>query len=210
MVEGKRGKSPSQEELEFIYRLIADGASDPEVLAKYAELQEQGKLGYMPARGLVRFVRQRRKELDAAKKVLADIGYMGDPILDDRRNEHFKEMAELAGDFASAWDIYQYSDPRVEYYGLIMKAEDIEGIDERLANGLVDHLKEQYKEEFKNVRKKEWTDLIGLKMNTKALNILYELEKVKFFEGRCDICRPWYARLDKDTKQRISDSSTIE
>lgn len=81
-----KGKSPTSEELEFVYRLFTKGAHDSDVLEEYKKLSNHGKLGYIQFREDVLFIRQRRKEFEVARRIL-EKGFRvrGDPVLAQRR-----------------------------------------------------------------------------------------------------------------------------
>lgn len=98
-----KGQSPTPNELKFIYEMLAAGYSDTDILANYDELKKHGKLGGLPCREDVRFIRQRRKEFEAARSILEDtIKQQADPALAKARDEHFAEIRHL---IASLLDI---------------------------------------------------------------------------------------------------------
>ncbi len=91
-----KGKSPTPEELEFIYRLLADGAGVSDVIDRYKNLDKYGKLGALPFRYDVRFMRQRRREFEAARRVLEqDFKRRADPVLVQHRTDHYKSLCEV-------------------------------------------------------------------------------------------------------------------
>jgi len=92
-----KGLSPTREELEFIYNLFLQGCRDPEVLKEYEELRKHGKLGALPYRQDIRFVRQRRKEFEVLRALLElRVKQQLDPALAQRRKEHWDELATLS------------------------------------------------------------------------------------------------------------------
>jgi len=65
-------------------------------LAKYEELKKYGKLGSLPYRQDVRFVRQRRKEFESGRTILEDtIKRLEDPSVAKARDEHHAEIRAL-------------------------------------------------------------------------------------------------------------------
>lgn len=91
-----KGQSPTPNELKFVYELLAEGFSDVDILAKYDELNKHGKLGSLPYREDVRFIRQRRKEYESARRVLEHtFKEQTDPSLVKAQEEHFAEIRNL-------------------------------------------------------------------------------------------------------------------
>lgn len=91
---GKNPK-PTVEELEFVYGLMAKGyLDDASILAEYAQLFEAGTLNF-PYRTDRRFVRERRKEFAAAKKVIPAQAASVDPIVVEARKKHFGLLTEV-------------------------------------------------------------------------------------------------------------------
>ena len=88
-----KGQSSTPSELKFIYEMLAEGYSDTDILAKYKDLEKHGKLGSLPSRQDVRFIRQKRKEYEAAEKVLqAKLKLYADPALAQARDEHLAQL----------------------------------------------------------------------------------------------------------------------
>jgi len=87
------GQSPTPEELKFIYNLFLEGYSDAEVLKKYEEPRKEGKLGALPYRQDIRFVRQRRKEFEVLRALLElRIKQQLDPALEKAREDHLNNI----------------------------------------------------------------------------------------------------------------------
>jgi len=85
------GKNPgaSEEELEFIFKCLADNLPDRTVLE---ELESES----FPKRG-IRFIADRRREFNAAKRVLrAKLEKEIDPIVVQSKQKHYEELTELA------------------------------------------------------------------------------------------------------------------
>jgi hypothetical protein len=80
--------SPSPEELEFIYRAIARGLADGEVMDEMQDTE-------LPLRNSIRFFRQRRLEFNAAKRVLGTRNAVQqDPIVIEKRGEHEERLVK--------------------------------------------------------------------------------------------------------------------
>jgi hypothetical protein len=108
---GKLSK-PDPEELKFVYSLMANGYSDRNILEEYCRLYEKELLKF-PFREDERFVKDRRKEFEAAKEVLTtqieeklrerirtEVKAEQDPALSEARKNH---QAALI-DFVGAWE----------------------------------------------------------------------------------------------------------
>ena len=91
-----KGQSPTQDELKFIYGLLNSGFSDIDILARYEELKHHDKLGSLPYRQDVRFIRQRRKEFEAAR-VIVEAGIMRatDPTPLKTQSEHQDDIRNI-------------------------------------------------------------------------------------------------------------------
>jgi|GEM_PF-5333142 hypothetical protein len=77
---------PSPEELEFIYGLLHRGLSN-------LDIQEDMQDREFPRRTSSRFFRQRRREFDAARKVLDQTAIArSDPLLNEKRRHHEEEL----------------------------------------------------------------------------------------------------------------------
>ncbi|MFC1967124.1 hypothetical protein ACFLV2_00550 [Chloroflexota bacterium] len=89
-----RNSRPTTEELKFVYGLILKGDNDADILAEYAQLYESAQLLF-PYRTDKRFIRERKKELEAAREVLQKDLKAVDPIIVRRKEEHFNYLAEI-------------------------------------------------------------------------------------------------------------------
>ena len=89
-----RNSRPTTEELRFVYDLILKGYDDADVLEEYARLYDAVQLMF-PYRTDKRFVRECRKELEAAKGVLERHSKAVDPIVAERKKEHFNHLAKI-------------------------------------------------------------------------------------------------------------------
>jgi hypothetical protein len=91
-----KGNNPTPDELKFAYDLMSRGYTDTDIQAEYKNLKNHGKLGTLPYREDIRFIRQRRKEYEAAKTVLkASLEQQADPQITKAREQHHAEMREL-------------------------------------------------------------------------------------------------------------------
>ena len=91
-----KGQSPTPSELKFIYTLLAEGYSDADILAKYQELEKHSKLGSLPYREDIRFIRQRRKEFETARGIFEEtLKQVADPILTKAREEHYTKIHSI-------------------------------------------------------------------------------------------------------------------
>lgn len=165
-----KGKSPTSEELEFIYRLFTEIVGDSDVVRKYDELEQHGKLGSLPFRHDIRFIRQRRREFEAARRVLEeDFRRRADPVLAERRKEHWDRLAQK---IQSLWDALRLpnfaniisnsyrridgADESLEGHGWILEHTSepdqpiirlrIEKFDPLLFNGAISHLQAEFPE----------------------------------------------------------------
>jgi len=84
---GKKAE-PTQEELEFIYERLGR-LSDQELLEEMQDTE-------FPLRSLG-FIKRRRREYNAAKKVLQElIRKQIDPVIIKRKEQHFDHLADIA------------------------------------------------------------------------------------------------------------------
>jgi hypothetical protein len=100
-----QGQSPTSEELKFIYNLLRQGYSDADIIRQYRELKQKGKLGSLPERQDIRFIRQRRKEYEVARTVLEPhLQKLADPIIAKAREEHLNSIHSLIAEWFSVLD----------------------------------------------------------------------------------------------------------
>ena len=208
---GKKAE-PSGEELEFIYSLLAK-LSDSEVL-------EDMQATAFPLRSKG-FIKRRRKEFNAAKRVRQEqIHKEGDPLIAKRREEHFGHLANIANALLSArdhlWAIRVY--PNGEYGSYAYGLEDDEdtwgcsrqqvGIDLRES---VDIALGRTFESWEDPECNDW-DFDCLVSHLKAeygaietsgffrvveenpfglLDLLRVVARRKTFKGTCPVCKDW-------------------
>jgi len=91
-----KNPKPTPEELRFVYQMILNGYGDTDILNEYAHLYDMGQLKF-PYRVDDRFIKDRRKELQAASEVLEEhVKKKADPVISKRRDEHFERLAKVA------------------------------------------------------------------------------------------------------------------
>jgi hypothetical protein len=84
------------EELRFVYKLVLNGRSDSEILDTYAFLRDKGQIDF-PLRSETSFVRERRRELEAAAGVLWDnIENMMRPFMSQYTEGHSMQVSEFS------------------------------------------------------------------------------------------------------------------
>lgn len=176
----KVGKSwePTPAELEFIYsRLDRMPISDI--------LEELAASGFpVRSRG---FIKHRIREFNVAKKVLGEqIKKEFDPVLVERRKEHWDELSSLTELLLSFWN--EYLARRQNYHGYIITESQLAGIDNYTAACLLDHLKAGFPEEFDNLE--DWTDMLKKDHSGVAYGLALT-SKRKTFKGKCIICCEW-------------------
>ena len=91
-----RNPKPTTEELKFIYQMILNADDDSDILAEYARLYDAGQLMF-PYRVDKRFIRERRRELQAASEILQEyVKKKVDPVITKRMDDHFSDLASIA------------------------------------------------------------------------------------------------------------------
>ena len=201
-----KGQSPTADELKFVYDLLAQGYSDTDIIGKYEELNRHGKLETLQLRQDVRFIRQRRKEFEAARTVLeGHIRKSESPLIMDAKREHFHHLAEIAQALLPQQNASVVPDTDggpFEYHlweqgtgqGMTRKElgdmlwSAIDTINERYSmddfNYLLSHLEAEYPdfqfESLHNIVKNHPYELI------QTLTILAQR---KLFKGTCPVCK---------------------
>lgn len=89
-----KNPKPTTEELRFVYELLVSGYEEADVLAEYSRLLEAGTLNF-PCRTDKRFVRERKRELLTAEQVLKERIKSTDPLVVERKREHFNKLHDL-------------------------------------------------------------------------------------------------------------------
>jgi len=200
---GKKAE-PSVGELEFIYSRLGK-LSDAEVLA---EMQEDTTF---PLR-TTGFIKRRRREFDAAKRVLREhIEREADPIVAKNREEHFEFLAKLAGALLgySVDDVHDLSkyDASSGRHPLGSLTGDVSEMEEPLVNQeiwsnwvlrwevydvwdfecLDSHLKAEYPEVVAE------GGLEGILYGDpyRLADILRIVVRRKTFKGTCPVCESW-------------------
>jgi hypothetical protein len=115
-----------------------------------------------------------------------------DPVLVQRRKEHWDELAGIATQILSFWTKYSESPRMVDKHTgkymeeYIIDDPEFELIDNFLADGLLRHLKAEFPDEFKTVTKHK--ELIKNTLPVECLRGLALLAHRKTFEGTCPVC----------------------
>jgi hypothetical protein len=217
---GKKAE-PGAEELEFIYGLL-DNNSDAEVL-------EEMKKEEFPVRS-PGFIKRRRKEFGAAKKVLEQtLKKSIDPVIAKMKARHFIEMADMASvlitnelDTVIKFESDKQGDnaitPKIEYWwGEYEERRQIDtaAMSELLNDNLeaLNHISHPYKvqcllthlkAEFPDAKK--GSNIFSFKENSyKFIEHCRILVEGKIFIGACPVCEDWGITFDKTEKARIKD-----
>jgi hypothetical protein len=195
---GKKAE-PTAEELEFIYSCILRKLSDSEILEEM-----QGEAFPLRTKG---FIKRRRKEFNAAKKMLEiQLKKEIDPVIVQRKQEHFGHMAEITDAiWPAGLDLAPSDEPNSAQYLLggfnEPKQVSLEELSQMLNKNLeealakysildVDCLEEHLEA--------QWT--LGEYKGLWALNKDYPYELIqtlrlltrqKTFKGTCPVCKDW-------------------
>jgi hypothetical protein len=197
-----KGQSPTADELNFVHGLIEEGYSDTDIIKKYEDLQRHGNLGSLPFRQDVRFVRQRRKELEATKAVLGGHLKAVDPLIVKRKEEHFNHMAQILE------SIIPEKTTTIEAVGsgFVMtwdNGKQTKITKEQLAHSAKAFLKDATKQ-FGHTDVYEYlvphlqAEIEGKELNTfinenplKFYKTLRLLADKRIFKGKCQMCSDW-------------------
>jgi hypothetical protein len=177
--KGGKKEEPKYEELEFIAKCFLKGLSDKEVL-----VEMEGEPFNLRTKG---FIRRRRREFDAYRKVVEkEAQKVFDPIVIERRKEHWDELAKMAAQLFYYWDRY-LNYKKIDNKGYIVSDEELEKIDWLTADFLLTHLKAEFPEEFAPIS--DWTNLIQKDYGEICVHRLGLVAKRKTFKGICTICQ---------------------
>lgn len=185
-----KGASPTRHELEFVYGLLARGCHDTDVLREYDRLNRHGQLGDLPYRCDVRFVRQRRKEFEAAQASLeAKFKTQSVPAWIQR---HWDDLAKTAKELDDMWKEHSASGRVVRGYIVDVESAWFEGFE--MAYGyqvsqLLAHLKAEFPDDFEEI--KSWSDLLRSPLPKGCLHKIVLVSDRRTFEGRCEVCQGW-------------------
>jgi len=192
-----KNPKPTSEELRFIFDLFLKGNTDSDILAEYAHLYELGQLPFT-YRTDKRFVKEKRKEFEAANEVLQEyVKKKADPVIAERRIGHFDHLAFITS--------VLLKDGLDDYWANFY--DEDEGL---MKNRLSDQLNWNYWEaqdnlgyleidsyfmphiiaEYPDIGAKGWKTAV--KENPFAvIEILNILLRRKTFNGTCPICQDW-------------------
>lgn len=205
-----KGQSPTPNELQFIYTLLSEGYSDADILVNYSELKNHGNLGSLPYREDIRFIRQRRKEYEAVKKVLetefkvkADARFakhrdalakVADGLLSNFiKIRNAPSDVEIVGDVVEGGSIWLHGEPPPYRFSQSDREnpEKLEKVDGYYAQLLLEHLKQE-SSLFNDIA--DWREL------TNPEDISDELVSKLTFVSHgglldnptCEMCKPWH------------------
>ena len=155
-MQKKVGKAaePKNEELEFIYCRIEEGLPDDVIIEELVDYQLIARSGG--------FIKRRRREYHAAKKVLEEIlKKKVDPVLARQRIRHWNELADAARDIRRNIDRVRQSS--YELIGSIVSGSiaapvtfgpkhetRLLGVNSFVAEGVLSHLQAEF-EEFHSI-----------------------------------------------------------
>jgi hypothetical protein len=178
---GKKAE-PTAEELEFIYQKIQEGLSDNAILA---DMQDESF--DIRTKG---FITRRRKEFNAAKRVLEDKAKKTiDPLLVKRREQHQDDLVKVIKQILKFWDKYlKGPQPVGGYDGLIVTDIELDQIDHHLAMSLLTHLQAEVSG---LERAGGWKFMLYAKPSKGLFNLLEGIKNRRTFMGTCDICEDW-------------------
>jgi hypothetical protein len=206
---------PTSEEYRFIYdQLLKNGGDIQSVLSEYAYLFSLGQLVF-PYRTDARLIKEAAKQLEAAGQVLEEhIKKRVDPVISQRRQEHFEHLADIANSLLSGGlkDISEGYDPDnhstiyviLDHYPDTDVAQQftLKGLIERLQDNLaltrqkfgdwdvMDCFQSHLKAESSDVESKGIEVHVG-KNPLELIATLRILSSRKVFKGICPVCKDW-------------------
>ena len=207
------GYKPTVEELKFVYKMILDGCTNREIFEEYARLLRNGQLMF-PLRADDRFLKARRKELEAASEVLQEhVRRRVDPVIARRREQHFSHLADIArvflDDGLDTVDCHTRatdSSTVTEYYIGDSRSSIVQVTKELLSYMLdaneekvcLTHGERDIHVNFLPHLKAEYTDIEDRGFNRVTAESPYELIEILrvlaergTFQGTCPVCRDW-------------------
>jgi len=187
-----KGKSPTKDELKFVYELFAKGCHDTDVLKEYERLNKHGKLGFMPYRQDIRFVRLRRREFEAAQGILE--AKFKTKSIPTWVQKHWEDLAQVAAELDDMWIQHLESGRGIEDGDYIVDVDSAWFESFILRHGyqmgqLLSHLKAEFPEEFEGID--GWRDLLKEPLPGGCLRRITLVSKRRTFEGTCEICQGW-------------------
>ena len=178
--------APSPEELEFIFRCFLRGLDNAEVIHEMGDTE-------LPRRD-TRSIRQRRREFDAAKKVLGEAQESESrrevllDIMTTRCQEHWDDLVKVANQILSFHERWWQHSVKRDIY--IIDDGEWELIDHSLATGLLCHLKAESPDEFQTIT--QWRELLMQdRLPREAFSRLLTVARRRTFAGTCQICESW-------------------
>jgi hypothetical protein len=200
--------SPSPEELEFIFGCFARGLADTEVLDEMQGTE-------FPLRN-PRFIRDRRKEFNATKRVLqAQLQKEEDPIISKRKEEHFLHLAKIAEELSAGnlntvttslkqgdnlgepeyaiqdggWDSPPYPITKEQLSSILRR--NIEVVCYQYTERVFyEHFLPHLHAEIPDIESKAFWD-IAQEKPYELIKTLILLSQRKTFKGTCPVCKDW-------------------
>jgi hypothetical protein len=205
-----KNPKPTIEELRYIYQKILAGSNDADILAEYASKYDSGQLMF-PYRTDTRFLRERRREMEAAQEVLEEyIKRKVDPVISQRRQEHFVRLGQIGQSLLKGYvgtvqrignnqQDYSYqlvdTDGGIYATNLQYLAETLEAnewyacrdfSDWDFFNSFIPHLIA----ESTLVAEKGWEDAVT-ENPYEIIDLIRILSSRRTFKGTCPICKDW-------------------
>ena len=201
-----KNPKPTTEELEFIYDLIQNGFDDESIINEYLRRENNLTITF-PIRTDKRFIKERRKELTAARRVLQEhVKKKIDPITTKRKEEHFNHLAEISGKIWTLNMNIAPGDESDEYDYLIGEYNSAQKVTtEELCSMLTKNFEQAYDQyglydvecfethllvEFHGTKAKGLSIYIKEKP-CELIETLMLLTQRKTFKGTCPVCKDW-------------------
>jgi hypothetical protein len=211
------GYIPTTEELQFVYDMILNGFTDREILEEYAKLLTLGQLVF-PLRPDRRFVKARRRELQAAQAVLEEsVKRRVDPITIKARQDHFEYLTTISETLLSGGlhDLNEIYDPEDKnsskpLYAVIRRVPDYEPVESWSLDELRGKLRENINLSYDKFGESQVSQYFlphlqseNPELSSKSLFTIVQknpfglietlkvLVQRKTFSGTCPICEDW-------------------
>lgn len=192
--------TPSPEELEFIFSRFADGMTDSSVL------DDMGDEGF-PRRN-PRFLRDRRREFDAAKKVLEiNIKAEIDPIIVKAKKAHFAKLTDIATTLLANDVKYVYPNPTDNWSAALSPAlpqpdywigqpGKEHGLSRAQLKGMLERnwviIQERYGYvDIENFKAHLDVEMAGITDTYAQIEVIRARVEGKVFKGKCVVCKDW-------------------
>jgi len=196
-----RHPDPTCEELEFIFERLKT-LSDKEVLEDMQDVT-------FPLRS-PRFIKQRRLHYDVARKVLrAEVEKEIDPIIVERRKEHYDELAN-----AARYIVHRVSGARGtpesdDFYldGIVVRKWELSGeltnnignLGEIEGGLLFDSFQSHLCAEYPEIQS-QGISVFADENPYRLIEMLRILTKRKTFQGTCPVCESWSGYMPQSSR----------